>query len=64
MRYSLKYKGNGRIKIGKIIRDKVFKKALEESFIKYDIVCRTLAKRNIEPHYFAHSLLGQRGDKK
>lgn len=48
----------------KIIRDKVFKKALEESFIKYDIVCRTLEKRDIEPHYFAFSLLGQRGDKK
>lgn len=48
----------------KIIRDELFKKAFEESFIKYDIVCRTLEKRDIEPHYFAFSLLGQRGDKK
>ena len=35
------------LKEEKIIRDKVFKKALDESIIKYDIVCRTLAKRDI-----------------
>ena len=35
------------LKEEKIIRDKVFKKALDESIIKYDIVCRMLAKRDI-----------------
>ena len=35
------------LKEEKIIRDKLFKRALDKSFIKYDIVCRTLAKRDI-----------------
>lgn len=47
-----------------LIRDELFKKAVDETFKKYDSVFKALAKRDTEPHDSDYSLLKQRKGQK